>query len=109
LKNPVGGAGLGSGDGAWAGQGFGDKTALAYYDWKFGRLDQELGRWVYAKYEKIMHCMNLGKWNTVAVYQASGTLFTLEGLQPAFRGTAQAARSGGVWVSEWPFPERRHR
>lgn len=52
LKNPVWGAGLGGGGGTWAGQKFGDKTAQAYYDWKFGKLDQEFGKWVYAKYDK---------------------------------------------------------
>lgn len=33
------------------GKSFGNRTAQMYYDWKFGKLDQQFGNWVYAQYQ----------------------------------------------------------
>jgi hypothetical protein len=51
FKNPVFGAVAGSTGGGLLGQSFGNRTAQMYYDWKFGKLDQQFGSWVYAQYQ----------------------------------------------------------
>lgn len=51
FKNPLWGALVGSGGGGWLGQAFGNSTAQIYYDWKFRKLDQQFGNWVYAQYQ----------------------------------------------------------
>lgn len=51
IKNPIFGATAGGTGGGWLGQEIGQRTAQKYYDWKFGKLDQQFGDWVYAQYQ----------------------------------------------------------
>jgi len=41
---------FGSSGGTWMGKKLGDETASTYYDWKFTKLDQEFGKFVYSRY-----------------------------------------------------------
>jgi hypothetical protein len=50
VKNPFWGAAIGSAGGAWIGREFGERTSTAYYEWNFGKLDREFGKFVYARY-----------------------------------------------------------
>ncbi len=51
FKNPLWGAVAGSGGGGWLGQAIGTSSAQTYYDWKFGKIDEQFGKWVYARYQ----------------------------------------------------------
>jgi len=51
LKNPLWGSVVGGGTGGWIGQWIGNMTSQTYYIWKFQKIDQEFGNWVYARYK----------------------------------------------------------
>lgn len=50
LKIPFWWSTVGSAGGSWAGREFGERTSAAYYEWKFGKLDREFGKFLYTRY-----------------------------------------------------------
>jgi hypothetical protein len=50
VKNPMWGALIGGTSGSWIGNKFGERTAEIYYEWKFAKLDEEFGKYLYRCY-----------------------------------------------------------